>query len=96
MRHPSSRDHPLRDLWAPRIDHSASGYADAHDAQSLHQDPVCTLGGERRPVDPEHDVASAPTFSRLAHQSQHRSNRTQTGFSSTSPVPVRSTPCDSG
>src|SRR5262245_37163972 len=46
----------------------ASGYADANDANSLRYDPVFKLGGERCPLDPEHDLASAPTFSRLEHQ----------------------------
>jgi hypothetical protein len=67
-RHPSYIDHPLRDLLAQRIYQIASGYADANDANHLRHDPVFKLGGERRPLDPEHDLASAPTFSRLEHQ----------------------------
>jgi hypothetical protein len=67
-RHPSYIDHPLRDLLAQRIYQIASGYADANDANSLRQDPVFKLGVERRPLDPVHDLASAPTFSRLEHQ----------------------------
>jgi Transposase DDE domain group 1 len=65
-RPPSSIDHPLRDLLAQRMYHIASGYADAHDAHSLRHDPLCTLGLERRPLDPVPDWARAPTFSRLA------------------------------
>jgi hypothetical protein len=67
-RHQSYIDHPLRDLLAQRIYQIASGYADANDANSLRHDPLFKLGVERRPLDPEHDLASAPTFSRLEHQ----------------------------
>jgi hypothetical protein len=67
-RHPSYIDHPLRDLLAQRIYQIASGYADGNDANSLRHDPLFKLGLGRRPLDPEHDLASAPTFSRLAHQ----------------------------
>jgi hypothetical protein len=64
-RHQSSIDPPLRDLLAQRISQLASGYADANDAKHLRHDPGFTLGVERPPVDPTHDWASAPTFSRL-------------------------------
>ena len=67
-RHQSYIDHPLRDLLAQRIYQLASGYADAHDANHLRHDPVFKLGVERCPLDPTHDLASAPTFSRLEHQ----------------------------
>jgi Transposase DDE domain group 1 len=67
-RHPSSIDHPLRDLLAQRIYQIASGYADANDANHLRRDPVCKLGVERSPLDAQQDLASAPTFSRLEHQ----------------------------
>jgi hypothetical protein len=67
-RHQSYIDHPLRDLLAQRIYQIASGYADANDANSLRHDPVFKLGVDRCPLDPEHDLASAPTFSRLDHQ----------------------------
>lgn len=67
-RHTSYIDHPLRDLLAQRIYQLASGYADANDANSLRRDPVFKLGVERPPLDPAHDLASAPTFSRLEHQ----------------------------
>jgi hypothetical protein len=67
-RHPSYIDHPLRDLLAQRIYQLASGYADANDVNHLRHDPVFTLGVERRPLEPEQDLASAPTFSRLEHQ----------------------------
>ena len=66
-RHPSSIDHPLRDLLAQRIYQIAAGYADANDANRLRHDPLCKLGVERPPLDPTHDLASAPTFSRLEH-----------------------------
>jgi Transposase DDE domain group 1 len=67
-RHPSYIDHPLRDLLAQRIYQLASGYADANDANHLRHDPVFHLGLERRPLEAESDLASAPTFSRLEHQ----------------------------
>lgn len=66
-RHPSYIDHPLRDLLAQRIYQIAAGYADANDANSLRRDPLFKLGVERPPLDPAHDLASAPTFSRLEH-----------------------------
>jgi hypothetical protein len=66
-RHPSSIDHPLRDLLAQRIYHIASGYADGNDANTLRRDPLFKLGVERPPLAPEQDLASAPTFSRLEH-----------------------------
>src|SRR5882762_2727820 len=66
-RHLSSIDHPLRDLLAQRIYQIASGYADGNDANSLRRDPLFKLSVERSPLDPEHDLASAPTFSRLEH-----------------------------
>jgi hypothetical protein len=66
-RHQSYIDHPLRDLLAQRIYQLASGYADANDANSLRRDPLFKLGVERAPLDPTHDLASAPTFSRLEH-----------------------------
>jgi hypothetical protein len=67
-RHQSYIDHPLPDLLAQRISQIASGYADGNDANSLRHDPMCKLGVERRPLDPEQTLARAPTFSRLAHQ----------------------------
>src|SRR5215475_14468081 len=67
-RHPSYIDHPLRDLLAQRIYQIASGYADANDANHLRHDPMCKLGVERRPLEAQDDLASAPTFSRLEHQ----------------------------
>jgi Transposase DDE domain group 1 len=66
-RHQSYIDHPLRDLLAQRIYQIAAGYADANDATSLRRDPLFKLGVERPPLDPTHDWASAPTFSRLEH-----------------------------
>jgi hypothetical protein len=66
-RHQSYIDHPLRDLLAQRIYQIASGYVDGNDANSLRRDPLFKLGVERPPLDPEHDLASAPTFSRLEH-----------------------------
>jgi hypothetical protein len=71
-RHQSYIDHPLRDLLAQRMYQIASGYADGNDANSLRHDPLFKLGGERRPLDPEQALASAPTFSRLEHQVDHK------------------------
>jgi len=67
-RHPSSIDHPLRDLFAQRIYQIASGYADGNDANRLRHDPMFKLGVERLPLEATQDLASAPTFSRLEHQ----------------------------
>ena len=67
-RHRSSIDHPLRALFAQRIYQSASGYADGNEANRLRHDPMVKLGGERLPLEPEQDLASAPTFSRLEHR----------------------------
>ena len=66
-RHPSSIDHTLRDLFAQRIYQIASGYADGNDAKSLRHDPLLKLSVERPPLEPDQDVASAPTFARLEH-----------------------------
>jgi hypothetical protein len=78
-RHQSSLDHPLRDVLAQRISHIASGYADGNDANSLRRDPLFKLRVERSPLEPEHDLASAPTFSRLEHSVDRKdlSRRTQ-------------------
>ena len=67
-RHQSYIDHPLRALLAQRIYQIASGYADGNDANSLRRDPLFKLGVDRPPLEPEQDLASAPTFSRLEHQ----------------------------
>ena len=66
-RHQSSIDHPLHDLLAQRIYQIASGYADGNDANSLRRDPMFKLGVDRLPLEPEHDLARAPSFSRLEH-----------------------------
>jgi hypothetical protein len=66
-RHLSYIDHPLRDRFAQRIYQIASGYADGNDANSLRHDPMFKLSVERPPREPEQDLASAPTFSRLEH-----------------------------
>src|SRR5215475_6139747 len=75
-RHPSYIDHPLRDLLAQRIYQIASGYADGNDANSLRRDPLFKLGVERSPLAPEQDLASAPTFSRLAQNALRADLRT--------------------
>jgi hypothetical protein len=55
QRHPSSIDHPLRDLLAQRMYQIASGYADANDANHLRHDPLFKLGVEGRPLEAEDD-----------------------------------------
>lgn len=64
-RHPSYIDHPLPDLLAQRIFQVACGYEDGNDANSLRCDPVFKLAVERKPLDVDEHLASAPTFSRL-------------------------------
>ncbi|WP_272975598.1 IS1380 family transposase [Alcanivorax jadensis] len=64
-RHASYIDHSLSDLLTQRIFQIACGYADANDANTLRRDPMFKLGTERKPLEPEQDLASAPTFSRL-------------------------------
>src|SRR5262249_11703639 len=51
-----------------RIYQLACGYADGNDAHSWRRDPMCKLGVERLPLEPEHALASAPTWSRLEHR----------------------------
>ena len=65
QRHPSYITHPVRDLIAQRIYQVACAYEDGNDANALRGDPVFKLGVERRPLDGDHDLASAPTLSRL-------------------------------
>jgi hypothetical protein len=67
-RHSSYIDHTLRDLLAQRIYQIAAGYADGNDANSLRRDPLFKLSVERLPLEPDQDLASAPTFSRLEHR----------------------------
>jgi hypothetical protein len=64
-RHASYIDHPLPDLLAQRIFQVACGYEDGNDANSLRHDPVFKLAVERKPLDVDEHLASAPTFSRL-------------------------------
>lgn len=64
-RHASYIDHTLPDLLAQRIFQIACGYEDGNDANSLRHDPMFKLAVERKPLDPEQALASAPTFSRL-------------------------------
>jgi len=67
-RHPSYTEHSMQELFAQRIYQIASGYADGNDANSLRHDPMFKLSMERLPLDPNQDLASAPTFSRLEHR----------------------------
>lgn len=71
-RHPSYIDHPLAALFAQRIYQIGCGYADGNDANSLRSDPVFKLGLDRKPLDPDTDLASASTFSRLENAATTR------------------------
>jgi hypothetical protein len=64
-RHPSYVTHPVKALFAQRTFQVACACEDANDANSLRSDPVFKLGLERKPLDADADLASAPTFSRL-------------------------------
>jgi hypothetical protein len=71
-RHPSYIDHPLVSLFAQRTYQIACGYADGNDANALRRDPLFKLGLDRKPLDPEADLASAATFSRLENAATAR------------------------
>ena len=64
-RHPSYITHGMRALLAQRIYQVGCAYEDGNDANALRADPVFKLGLERRALDTDTDLASAPTFSRL-------------------------------
>jgi hypothetical protein len=64
-RHPSYTRHGLQELFAQRIYQIACAYEDGNDANTLRADPLFKLGLDRKPLDTETDLASAPTFSRL-------------------------------
>lgn len=68
QRHPSSIAHPVRDLLAQRGSPLASGDAEATEAHRLRPAPLFKWGRERLPRAAAHDLASAPTCSRLAHR----------------------------
>jgi len=72
QRHPSYTDHLLRDLLAQRIYQIACGYEDGNDANTLRKDAMFKLGVDRKPLDPDSDLASAPTFSRLENAATTR------------------------
>ena len=67
-RRPGSIDHPLPDLLAQRIYQIACGYEDANDANALRSDPLFKLALDRKPLDPNQDLASAATFCRLENE----------------------------
>ena len=64
-RHPAYTTHSAQALFAQRIYQIACGYEDGNDANTLRTDPIFKLGLERKPLDTDTDLASAPTFSRL-------------------------------
>ena len=64
-RHPSYVRHGLQELFAQRIYQIACAYEDGNDANALRADPLFKLGLDRKPLDAETDLASAPTLSRL-------------------------------
>jgi hypothetical protein len=65
QRHPSYITHPARDLIAQRVYQIACAYEDGNDANARRSDPMFKLALERRPLERENDLASAPTISRL-------------------------------
>jgi hypothetical protein len=71
-RHPSYIDHSVVSLFAQRTYQIACGYADGNDANALRRDPLFKLGLDRNPLDPEADLASAATFSRLENAATAR------------------------
>ena len=64
-RHPSYITHTIRELFAQRTYQVACAYEDGNDANALRSDPMFKLGLDRKPLDADNDLASAPTFSRL-------------------------------
>lgn len=64
-RHGAYLTHSVQALFAQRRYQIACAYEDGNDANALRSDPVFKLGLERKPLDTETDLASAPTFSRL-------------------------------
>jgi hypothetical protein len=64
-RHQSYIEHTMRDLFAQRSFQIASGYEDGNDSNPLRTDPMFKIGLDRVPLDPESNLASAATFSRL-------------------------------
>lgn len=64
-RHPGYVQHQIHDLFAQRIYQIACAYEDGNDANALRHDPMFKLGLDRKPLDEDNPLASAPTFSRL-------------------------------
>ena len=64
-RHPGYTRHSVPALFAQRIYQIGCGYEDGNDANALRTDPVFKLSLERKPLDTDTDLASAPTLSRL-------------------------------
>ena len=64
-RHPSYVTHSIQAMFAQRSYQIACAYEDGNDANALRSDPVFKLGLDRKPLDEDNDLASAPTFSRL-------------------------------
>ena len=64
-RHPSYTTHGTRELFAQRTYQIACAYEDGNDANTLRGDPLFKLGLDRKPLNTDTDLASAPTFSRL-------------------------------
>jgi len=65
QRHASYIQHDLRDLFAQRIYQIGCAYEDGNDANALRHDPMFKLGLDKKPLDEDNDLASAPTFSRF-------------------------------
>ena len=71
-RHPSYITHTIRELFAQRTYQVACAYEDCNDANALRSDPMFKLGLDRKPLDADNDLASAPTFSRLENAATPR------------------------
>lgn len=71
-RHGSYVTHTMRDLMAQRIFQIACAYEDGNDANALRSDALFKLGLERKPLEEDTDLASAPTFSRLENAATAR------------------------
>ena len=65
LRHPSYITHNIQSLFAQRIYQISCAYSDGNDANALRTDPMFKLGLDRKPLDEDSDLASAPTISRL-------------------------------
>lgn len=66
-RDPRRSNFPQQDLSKQRVLHMAAGSADANDATTLRDDPICTLRRDRRP-ETGAPLASQPTIARFENR----------------------------